>query len=541
MNLNATHEYRRSSVPVWMRWVPLAILIVSLSAGVASIYVRFAQLHHLAETSYHPYLSRVGISDNFYVWYFISFECLLILTFAITGGIVALHRSATWMTLFAAIALMLFGVTIPPPMHSLVVDAGAMDVSLRLVRSIGLALFVIFFYIFPDGRFVPRWTGILAIILASWSLVWPFYPPLDPYRWPRPFPFLILLAWFGTGVFAQVYRYVHFSSPVERQQSKWVVFGLIAAVLGDFLTHSPWYLFPSLQEGPDWLFKLVHHPFFVLSQLFVPITIGVSILRYGLWDIDPLINWTLVYGLSTAAVAAVWTASTKLLEVIFGQFIGSGTQPFAAGLSVFVVTIAFNPTRKRLENLIDRYFHPQKVDFSKALIEFLPQALASSNLLELLQALISRTTEIMHITYGAVFLYEADKTLQLAAAHNLTSEVPSSLALNNNLLNSLRKGKLIDCTEDSSFLLLVPLIQSQGKNPELIGVLALGPRTDGRGYSRSEQSALKTLAPQAGTAIYMARLSKKNQKELQEQITTLSDRIKTLEAQLDAQVKRIPD
>jgi hypothetical protein len=181
-------------------------------------------------------------------------ESLLALAFAVTGGIIALRGPATWMTILAAITLMLFGVSVPPPLHALVVQQGALELPLRLLRAIGLALFIIFFYVFPDGRIALRWTQISTLALVGWSLLWPFVPLLDPYRLPHPFPFVVLAGWLTTAVVAQLYRQLHLSEPAQPQQTKWVVFGLTAAVLGDFITHIAWYLFPSLQPGPDWGF-----------------------------------------------------------------------------------------------------------------------------------------------------------------------------------------------------------------------------------------------------------------------------------------------
>lgn len=125
---------------------------MTLIAGIANVTYRFEHLRDLAATYYHPYLSQVGFSDGFYVWYFL----LLALAFAITGGIIALHRSVTRVAIFAAIALMLFGIALPPPMHALVTHQGRINALLCFVRAIGFALFIIFLYIFPDGRFVPR-------------------------------------------------------------------------------------------------------------------------------------------------------------------------------------------------------------------------------------------------------------------------------------------------------------------------------------------------------------------------------------------------
>lgn len=171
---NQPRNYLMIRLP--MKWIAFFILGISLISGVATILTRFEQLQYLAATYYHPYLVKAGLSDSFYIWYFLLMENILALAFAVTGGIIVLRGPATWMTIFAAIALMLFGVSVPPPLHALVVQQGALELPLRLLWAIGLALFVIFFYVFPDGRFVLRWTRISTISLVAWSLLWPFFP-----------------------------------------------------------------------------------------------------------------------------------------------------------------------------------------------------------------------------------------------------------------------------------------------------------------------------------------------------------------------------
>lgn len=176
---NQARSYLMIRLPV--KWLAFFILGISLIAGVATIATRYEQLQYSAATYYHPYLSAAGLSDRFFVWYFLSMESLLALSFAIVGGLIVLRGPATWMTIFAAIALMLFGVSVPPPLHALVEQQGELEFPLRLLRAIGLALFIIFFYVFPDGRFVLRWTQISAIVLLAWSLLWSFFPLFDPY------------------------------------------------------------------------------------------------------------------------------------------------------------------------------------------------------------------------------------------------------------------------------------------------------------------------------------------------------------------------
>jgi len=541
MSSQVTPSEGYSRVPKWLRQVTFLVLVVIFIAGVVTVFERYGELRHIAAESYHPYLIKNGLSDDFYVFYFLILESLMALSFAIAATIIALHKPVTWITLFAAVALMMFGASVPPPLHALVVIEDPLSLPLRFMRAIGLCLFIIFFYIFPNGRFVLRWTRLTTIVLVVWSLIWPFYSPLNPYKLPGILPFLVLLCWFGTGVFAQIQRYLRVSNPVQQQQTKWVVFGLTVAFLGDFISHVAWYIFPSLHTGPDLIPVLIHHPLFVFTQLFLPVSIGVSIFRYGLWEINFIINRTLVFGLFMTVLAASWEAVVKLLEKIFKHILGEEAEPIAAALGVLVVGIGFGTTREKLQHIADHYFFPKKADFSNNLSEFLPEALATMhNLSDLLQVLVNRTVEITHVTHGAVFLCDGHVKLQTAVC-NITPIATEAFDLSDSLLKNMRKGKVTARPEDSTFPLVVPLTLARGKDLQLIGVLALGSRFDGRGYSHEELSSFKTLGSQAGTAIYIARINMENQNQLKNQINSLEDNIEVIKAQLARFNGQIPE
>jgi GAF domain-containing protein len=529
-DLHNPHNYLMIRLPV--KWMVFFILGISLIAGVVTIAVRFEHLHYLAATYYHPYLVRAGFSDNFYVWYLLLPEILLALSFAATGAIIALHRPATWMTIFVAIALILFGVSVPPPLHALVVQQGALALPLQLLHYIGLALFIIFFYVFPDGRFVPRWTQICAIALVGWAVLCPFFPVLNPYQLPRPFPFVVLSGLLFTGVAAQLYRYFRLTAPDQQQQTKWVVFGITISVLGDFITHIPWYLW-SLEEGPDWQILFLHHPFFIASQLLVPLSIGVSISRFGLWEIDFIINQTLIYGLLMTLVAAGWATIAKMLELLFSDALGESAAPLATGLAVLVVGLAFGTTRKYLETLVNHYFFPSKVNPSRDFVEFLPEARSTIGSSELLEILLYRTLERFKITHGVVLLGNIEEEQpQLVSVGDIEPETVELLEWDDQLLNQIHQGSVMRRPNDQFFPLLVPLVLRRTKQPELLGVLALGPLKNGRQYSLNELWMFKQLASQAGTAIYISQLNAANYQTLKQKINILEQRITSLSEEI---------
>ncbi|MGH3146186.1 MAG: hypothetical protein ACRDTR_10345, partial [Rubrobacter sp.] len=164
--------------------------------------------------------------------------------------------------------------------------------------------------------------------------------------------------------FAQTYRYRRVSGPVERQQVKWLVFGvgaLVASLAAFFL---PLAFFPNLdQPGLLSLYYDLAGRALVGSFAFllIPLSIGVAILRYRLYDIDIVLNRTLVYATLTVSLAVVYLGSVVLLEQLFTALTGQGSQ-LAVVASTLVIAAAFGPLRRRVQDLIDRRFYRRKYD-----------------------------------------------------------------------------------------------------------------------------------------------------------------------------------
>ena len=141
--------------------------------------------------------------------------------------------------------------------------------------------------LFPNGRFAPRWMGWLLLGICLIDLPANLFPTM-PFS--GPIEAVFALSGFPLVAASMIYRYRRVSTPVERQQTKWVVFGVTLV----FFTFMLWLipqivLFSSLSQ-PGSLYDLIGHPLFLISTLAIPICIGIAILRYRLWDIDVLIN-----------------------------------------------------------------------------------------------------------------------------------------------------------------------------------------------------------------------------------------------------------
>ena len=220
---------------------------------------------------------------------------------------------------------------------------------------------MLFFYLFPSGRFVPRWTRWLALLYGVFFFgLWTF-TPFGPESWPPLLFSAAVLAVWGSFLVAQVYRYARVSDRTERQQTKWVVFGVAVAMVGTLTT-----IFtigaavdlPPRDVGPRMLSMLLMDA----SGLMIPLSIGVAMLRSRLFDIDVVINRTLVYGSLTAMLVAVYVGGVALAQTIFRALTGQEQQPqLAVVVSTLVIAALFNPLRRRIQAFIDRRFYRKQV------------------------------------------------------------------------------------------------------------------------------------------------------------------------------------
>jgi hypothetical protein len=168
----------------------------------------------------------------------------------------------------------------------------------------------------------------------------------------------------------QLSRYWQVASPIERQQTKWSAFGIAVFVLMAAVLLAPVLFRPALGQSGSF-YQTIHTLILIVVSLAVPVTISVAILRYQLWDIDDLINRTLVYGTLTAMLAAIFfgivLVAQAVLQTVTGQ---TGQQPLFIVASTLVTFALFTPLRRRLQSGIDRRFYRRKYDAARTLAAF---------------------------------------------------------------------------------------------------------------------------------------------------------------------------
>jgi hypothetical protein len=304
------------------------------------------------------------------------------------------------MALFSAFVLLTFGGIV---LNSDVTEAAAaahpaLWFPVHLLYYLGQVAFVVFFYVFPSGRFVPRWTRWLALF---WAALWvpnTFFPqsPLNVLGGPFIVVYLVSL------VLAQAYRYRWVSTPVHRRQTKWVIFGAAVALLGFAGTIALGNLVPALRyAGP--LAQMIGTTLLEGFMLLIPLSIGVAMVRSRLYDIDVVINRALVYGSLTITLVALYFGGIVVLQRFFVLLTGQRST-IAVVASTLAIAALFNPLHRRIQAFIDRRFYRRKYDARKTLAVFSTKLRDETDLEALSGDLVGVVRETMQPEHVSLWL-----------------------------------------------------------------------------------------------------------------------------------------
>ena len=423
-------------------------------------------------------LVNLGLSPEFFAAYGIALELILGLVFIVVAILIFWQKSSDRQALFVSFALLLFGTATQTfALSALVAAHPAWGLIVDSLHFLGSASFSLFLFIFPDGRFVPRWTRWVALVWIAWLFprYWfPDWPPSGSGIWLAWFNLVVWLVALGTVVYTQVYRYRRVSNRVQRQQSKWVVFG-IALGLAVFLTVNITVsaIVPVPTSAGELTTLMVGAALMNSALLLIPLSIGIAVLRYHLFDIDILINRTLLYGALTVSVVGVYVLVVGYLSVLFRAAGGQANLAISV-LATGFVALLFQPLRYRLQRGINRLMYGERDD-PYAVLSRLGQRLEATLAPEaVLPTIVETVKESLKLPYTAITLKQ-DASFEVAAA----SGTPVDEALR------------------------LPLVYQN----EMVGQLLLAPRAPGESFSTADHRLLDDLAREAGVAVHAVRLT----------------------------------
>jgi signal transduction histidine kinase len=487
----------------WLRilrvaWVVLAILAVAILIASLPGYILYLQgeLPFQAELIPNPSVSVIGLNLAIVLASISAALLSLILAWVIFR-----RRSDEAMAVFLSFFLLIYGAGFAGPLELLdpllpgFATIGHLIVSAVLFGPASVALMVLF----PDGRFVPHWTRWL-ILLAFSSMPMAYFFETISYTAINE-PLLWLLAIIGLSAFllalyAQIYRYRLVSNPIQRQQTKWVVYGLTLWFVFMIVVSVPYAQANLLPPGSPipWWFP-INELVFSIALTFLPVSLTIAVLRYRLYDIDILINRTLVYGALTVSTMGIYVFIVGYLGNLFQTI----NQTFLAFLATGLVAILFQPLRERLQAGVNRLMFGDRDDPVAVLGSLSRRLEAAADPEAILPGIVDTVGQTLKLPFVAIEVYNGQTTKVVA--------------------------DFGDVPESSERL---PLIHQS----KTIGQLVFARRSPHESFSEAEYKLLRNIARQTGAAVHAAKLTADLRRSRQQLVTAREEERRRLRRDL---------
>ncbi len=457
-------------------------------------------------------LATLGISFDFIVDFMIFMDCLVLVVYLAVASILILRGRNTPLLYFAVIALVTFGASATNSLQLLAHDVSPLGWIAAVYVATGFAAsFTFLGFLYPDGKWVTRRGRILVAIVWIWTVVQWVWPAARPANWDYLIFIFVYVVMIIVMFNAQVHRYRRVATPAQRQQIKWFVLAMATVVAGYVLSQIATVVIIIMSLLPAWASPVTALILWQVGVLgyqvpyaLLAVAIGVALLRYRLWDIDVVINQSLVYSALTASLAVVFAVVLALVNSFVNQTVGSASPLLVVAITTAFPVALFNPLKGRIQKLVDGRLKPEEVGFTElcALLALEVQALLPAR--ELFITLARAVAGQLDLTSVAAYAFATDGRLIPMVSSDINL-LPPELTLSEKTREELENGDLATPPEESGLAYLVPLTTISVYAPGLCGVLALGPRKNGKGFTTPMENGLRVLGREAGKSLYVAQ------------------------------------
>jgi signal transduction histidine kinase len=493
-------------------WLTLArgfqVIVICLAIGlfIVSIPLKYEQSLIVCEIEPCPTnqlsvrslqaLDVVGWSLNDLVILLIAIDVTTVVIFTACAVIIFIRKPNDPFTIFVTIMLVVFGTaTFTGGIRGIAFARPQLWWLTQTIELTGSVAILAFFLVFPNGRFTPRWT--FAIFMGWLLFQFPRYYLPDFSQTANSFSSiynLLFLIVFLIGVAVQIYRYIHISNAVERQQTKWVLYGMTVGMSGYLILRG----LSLLITDPRGSGLLVSLGVVITSTFFIsliPVSITIAVIRYRLWDINPIINRTLVYGALSILTITFYVLVVGGFALYFKNI---ETDIVISFIATGVVAFLFEPLRQRLQRSVNRLMYGERDDPATVLTRLshrIESALAPDSVL---QTIVETLTQTLRLPYAAI---------------SFVDEEPRFIS---------------NRQSPPSELLHLPLTYQT----ERVGELILAPRSQGESFSPADMKLINIIAQQAGVAAYTVRLNIDLQKSRERLVTAQEEERRRLRRDL---------
>ena len=355
---------------LWAIWIAVAGMVAYVTFGTIQQFIH----EGLYGGPLTEDLKRSGISPSVFFPLEFSMNVIQLIIWYLLALLLVLRRHDDWLAIDASIMFLVVGYSFTS--FQRVLASGFIPPNfvflgnlLWLIDAICYTSVLIFFGTFPDGRFTPRWLVPVFVFIFLYVIVEDViivtHPGIDTYPGysilPRVFLHSVSL------IFAQLYRRKQMQV-VQRQQTKLAVVGLIMGDLGNFVLQLAIQQQTPLSQSGQVAYFIARPLTFILFVC-AAISFTYAVLRYHLWDIDFVINRSLVYGGLTILLGAVFAGGFFGLRTIMETVFGNQQDLIAIAVPAAVITALFTPSRNRLQRFVDRRFYGIEMDYKKAIQE----------------------------------------------------------------------------------------------------------------------------------------------------------------------------
>lgn len=326
------------------------------------------------------------------------------------------------------------------------------------------------FTLFPSGRFEPSWMRWVLIASIPWNFLILFIPPTADIFSNLTVTITLFSIWLiilpMLGVYGQVYRYRKVSTPDEQHQTKWLLYGLVLWISFIVLS-TPFYLYlTNLSAGkpvPRW--ALFSELGWWISICIVPISFMIAITRYQLWNVDIVVNRTLVYSGLTALTIGFYIFAVGYL----GKLLHDIDQSLIAFFATGVIAVLFQPLRKWLQMGVNRIMFGQRDDPNSVFMQLGKNLDNTGSPRDALTSIVETIAETLKLPYTAIVLGNSITSYGIKTTN--THKLP---------------------------------LKYQN---ETIGHLEVGQRSEGEIFSSTDLQLLNSIAHHAGAAAHAAKLT----------------------------------
>ena len=443
-------------------------------------------------------ISALGISPSFIVALLLVADVIVLAAYWGIALLLLFRYSDRWFGLI--VPYLLFGLGVGFSFYvghawNLGVETlpGWIRDSFSIIATLIWPMFFFSWFIFPNGQFVPKWAWLTALGLPIIFIIGSFIGfESNPWLFP------VFLIFVFAGLFSQIYRYTRRSTQAQRQQTKWLLFGLVFFTVAIVLSLIGIGANPAQRLVSTLLLDVGLKS---LAVSFLPVALAISLTRYRLWDVDELVNRAVVYGALTTFFTGLFAASTVIINQLSLALFGEESKTLAPIISAVVVAAIFQPTRKRLEDWIDKRFYPQKKEMTAGLVEAEPGFWPFISMPKLLDSSLRHIAERLKANPLAVYLTTGETTMKPVKTLGVAHRSLATIKLTKKQLEEFGKKRVASFEDSGPFLGLIPLIIPV-KTKGLVGAIAIGPRTDGRGYSADDLKSLVEVGGRIALSIH---------------------------------------